>query len=313
MSTNVIGIDAGGTHVRAGVIDINSGEFVTDIIKIGSPSTPEEFVDGINPLVNSGFEIYAIGLGIAGGWNKKGIFKHSPNNPKLIDKSVSDEIEQAYGIPTRKNNDLKVGGRGMIEYCDPNILNLLYNQGTGVNIALALHGYLLPGSEAGHIPNLIARFGRRCGCNRMNCNEAFAGGASVLIMVDEALCRLDKKDREDLRSLQQENSWNNNSLLDWAYTQNMVWAKQIYEETVIPALALNLGIIHLVAAYEKVWWTGGFGQYMLKLPGLEEMLRTEMQKIMVHQVADQIPFEDLPENAPVLGAGLLVAEELGLY
>jgi glucokinase len=104
---NIIGIDLGGTHVRAGIV---SEEELTNVVSMRIPSsgTVEEVLQVIfnlvNPLVNQ--NVKAIGIGVPSVVDiDKGIVYDVQNIPSWKEVALKEIMEKRYGHPVFINND----------------------------------------------------------------------------------------------------------------------------------------------------------------------------------------------------------------
>jgi len=130
--------------------------------------------------------VAAVGVGAPGTIDRaRGVVARSPNLAGWMDPyPLGPELERRTGARVRVDNDVRVGmlgehrlgaARGLSE-----VLGVWF--GTGVGGALVLGGELRSGPHgaAGEIGHVCVRDGgRRCGCGRLGCLEAYAGRASM--------------------------------------------------------------------------------------------------------------------------------------
>lgn len=184
-----IGLDLGGTKIFGVVLDVETGDIVAEA-KVPNPRTTPEalvaaFVALIEQLASGRPPLAGIGLGLAGLVDRDGVLRYGPNVPGVVDFSVADELEPAFGVPVIVDNDAAMAlkaeldrgaGRGHADV-------LLVTQGTGIGGALAVNGEIVPGAngfagEPGHM--LVQRDGHRCACGQRGCWEAYASGAGLV-------------------------------------------------------------------------------------------------------------------------------------
>lgn len=152
-----LGIDIGGSGIKAGFVDLNTGDLVGERIKIDTPqpSTPEAVATSIRDLIKSlGWQGEKIGCGFPA-IIQDGVALSAAN----IDKSwlgvnVEDILHQYTGHKYYVINDADAAG--MAERMFGRIKNvkgtvLLLTLGTGIGSALFYDGILIPNTEFGHI------------------------------------------------------------------------------------------------------------------------------------------------------------------
>ena len=162
MTDTVVGIDIGGTSVRAVALDLENNE-VKDQLTASSSDNGPELIRILSSVVKelekrSKNDFSAIGLGVAGLANKSGVVRYSPNLPNLIEFPIGHELEKKLGIRVSVGNDATVAtiaewkiGAGRTS--DNFVLATL---GTGIGTGFVVDGHLLLGSngfagEAGHM------------------------------------------------------------------------------------------------------------------------------------------------------------------
>jgi glucokinase len=189
-----IGLDLGGTNLRAAVID-KSGKMLDKVsgttkFKEGREAVLDEIVTAITTLRDrhgaSGFR--GIGLGVPGFIRfKEGFLTNSNNLPYLENFPVRDEIGRRLGTRVILENDAKaaaLGEKWMGAGRDVDDLVLL-TLGTGVGGGIisggrVIRGYVGMAGELGHctvIPN-----GNPCGCGNQGCLEKHASATAVSAM-----------------------------------------------------------------------------------------------------------------------------------
>ncbi len=189
-----IGIDLGGTNLRAAAID-RSGKMLQKIaggtqLSEGREAVVADMVDAIRILRAQCGEadLAGIGVGVPGFIIlEKGVITDSPNLPGFEDFPVRDEIERQLGAPVILENDANAAalgekwmgaGRG---YDDLVLLTL----GTGVGGGIisggkVLHGFVGMAGEIGHIT--VCPTGNPCGCGNQGCLEKHSSATAVVAM-----------------------------------------------------------------------------------------------------------------------------------
>lgn len=193
MTEYSIGVDLGGTNLRAAVVT-REGTILEKIagrtdLKEGRDAVIGDMVDSINKLKQScGEGLRGVGIGVPGFIRmKEGIIAGSNNMPGFDGFPVRDEIEKLLGIPIFLENDANAAALGEKwigagrEVDDLVLLTL----GTGIGGGIVadgtiLHGYLGMAGELGHmtvIPN-----GNPCGCGNFGCLEKHASATAIVAM-----------------------------------------------------------------------------------------------------------------------------------
>ena len=187
-----VGIDVGGTNVRAAVVDPEGHVLGQEKHRLQSREPPQvaeavlraaKTACGAAGLPFS--ELKAMGIGIAGMVQRgTGIVLNAPNLGWHDVPFAKLVAARAPKLPLWIANDLSVAawgeraagaGRGV----DDLVVVLV---GSGVGAGIILGGKLLEGAsgvagELGHI--LVQPGGRTCGCGKRGCLEAYAGGHNL--------------------------------------------------------------------------------------------------------------------------------------
>lgn len=150
---DIIGIDLGGTHVRAGVV--SSGrlrEFVS--ARIPSSGSLAEVLNVmyelIDPLVNK--EVRAIGIGVPSVVDiENGIVYDVQNIPSWKKVELKKLMEERYQLPVLVNNDANCFALGEKYFGKgkkfPSMIGLTI--GTGLGAGIIINGKLYPGINCG--------------------------------------------------------------------------------------------------------------------------------------------------------------------
>lgn len=103
----IIGVDIGGTSIKAGVVDQDGT--VVKIDRVKTPKTQEEFVQALVKLIHglwtefSG-QITAIGIGCPGPLDaKNGVILKTPNTPQMTD--LKTPLQHNFDVPIFFDND----------------------------------------------------------------------------------------------------------------------------------------------------------------------------------------------------------------
>ena len=153
MSTKIIGIDLGGTHVRAGVVSEGRLENIASV-RIPSDGAVDEVLrvifELVGPLIDA--NIKAIGIGVPSVVDvEKGIVYDVQNIPSWKVVELKKLMEERYRLPVLINNDAncfalgeKYFGKGQKAH---SLIGLTI--GTGLGAGIIINDKLYPGLNTG--------------------------------------------------------------------------------------------------------------------------------------------------------------------
>ena len=267
MSSVIIGVDLGGTNVKAAIVTEDKQVVAKDSRPTQASDGPVAIMDLMAQCVRdlmreNGLEMrqaLAAGFGAPGPMNwQTGIVYSPPNLPGWKDVPLADEMQKRLGLPCYVDNDANVACYG--EYwlgagqgADSVVV---FTLGTGVGGGIVVFGQLLRGidgtaAELGHIK--VQRDGRLCGCGAHGCLEAYA---SVTGMVRTARENWDAADTK-LKTLCDNNpDALTGKIIHEAAAGGDAYARQVFKET---ATWLGLGAASMVNALnpERIVLCGG--------------------------------------------------------
>jgi glucokinase len=194
MADYTIGLDLGGTNLRAAAID-RSGKLLDKISGSTNFSEGREALVGDMSRVISELRsrhgvdgLVGIGIGVPGFiLLKEGVIRNSNNLPFLEDFPIRDEIERRLDTWVILENDANaaaLGEKWMGAGRDVDDLVLL-TLGTGIGGGIISGGRVLRGSlgmagELGHIT--VDQQGNPCGCGNQGCLEKHASATAITVM-----------------------------------------------------------------------------------------------------------------------------------
>ena len=195
MAKNLIGIDLGGTNLRAAVVN-EAGAI------LGQARTETMATEGAAAVLKrlaivargaveeAGLEmtdIVACCVGSPGPLDAdEGVVLFSPNLPGWQDVRVAEEMTRAIDVPTYLENDANAAGwgefwmgagRGATEM-------VIYTLGTGVGGCVIVEGNLHRGRDqmAGHLGHaILVPGGRQCNCGAHGCVEQYCSATAVAL------------------------------------------------------------------------------------------------------------------------------------
>jgi glucokinase len=189
-----IGVDLGGTNLRAAAIDCR-GKIIEKIegstnLSAGREAVVADIADSIIRLRTSGGAERLAGIGIgAPGFiiMERGVITGSPNMPGFEDYAMRDEIERMVQAPVILENDANaaaLGEKWVGAGRDVDDLVLL-TLGTGIGGGIIsggsiLHGFVGMAGEIGHMT--VVPDGNPCGCGNRGCLEKHASATAIVSM-----------------------------------------------------------------------------------------------------------------------------------
>ncbi len=152
----ILGIDIGGSGIKGAIVDLRTGELLTERIRIETPqpATPEAVVEAIGSLVKELNWEGRIGCGFPA-VIQHGVAKTAANvDPSWIGTDVEKLICNFTKCTTRVVNDADAAGIAEMVYGagrDVKGVVLMLTIGTGIGSALFVDGKLVPNTEYGHL------------------------------------------------------------------------------------------------------------------------------------------------------------------
>ncbi|MEZ5400377.1 MAG: ROK family protein [Bryobacteraceae bacterium] len=196
MTAYSIGVDLGGTNLRAAAID-PSGKILTKIsgttdLASGRDRVIDDIVRSIVDL-RSGLGadgLAGVGIGVPGFIRmKEGMIVGSHNMPGFDGFPVRDEISRRLGAPVILENDANAAALGEVWIGAGREVNdlVLLTLGTGIGGGIihegrVLHGHVGMAGELGHIT--VMPYGNPCGCGNRGCLEKHASATAIESMAN---------------------------------------------------------------------------------------------------------------------------------
>jgi glucokinase len=317
-----IGVDLGGTHLRAGIVDSETGKIS------GFKQIPTQAYEGHDAIIvrmaelieeviasegDDRTKIGGVGIGVPGIIDmERGWVKFLPNLPdNWRDVPLCQAMEERVGLTTHLLNDARSatfgewkfgGGRGVQTMA-------CFTLGTGIGGGTIINGrlHLGIGGTAGELGHLTIDFnGPRCGCGNYGCLEAFASGPAIAAM--------------GIKAVIQGLTTNIGALVD--HDLNRITSKVIYQAA-LEGDAVACEIFELAGYYigiavtnvlvnvgpRKVVIGGGVSQAgNLLLDPIRRKVNERSSVIPVSEV--QIVLAELGTNAGLIGAALWAKEQI---
>lgn len=187
-----IGIDVGGTNIKAGLVnekgeilhraqaptgaDRPSAEIGADIGKLAASVRD---MAGLSDL-----DIVSCGIGIPGACSDKEGKVLYTANINFRDFPLKETVQREINVPVHLGNDANCAALGEYHMLEEKPENMVFiTLGTGVGGGLIINGKLYTGAngiagEVGHI--MVCRDGELCGCGRRGCWEAYASVTALI-------------------------------------------------------------------------------------------------------------------------------------
>ncbi|MEJ1155540.1 MULTISPECIES: polyphosphate--glucose phosphotransferase [Microbacterium] len=157
--TRAVGVDIGGTGIKAGIVDLDRGELISDRVKVATPAgaEPKDVLAAVTTVLGIlEVEDASIPLGVAfPAIVKNGRTLSAANvSDKWIGFEAEKFFEKGLGRDIHFANDADVAGVAELRYGaakGQQGLTILTTLGTGIGSALLYDGVLVPNSELGHV------------------------------------------------------------------------------------------------------------------------------------------------------------------
>ena len=153
---NVFGIDVGGSGIKGAPVDTQSGELLTERVRIRTPqpATPEAIVGtAVEVVGRAGWE-GLVGCGFPA-VVKDGVVRTAANiDEAAIGFDFQRALEKELGGPVRVVNDGDAAGLAEMRWGagrEAEGVVLMLTLGTGIGTSLFVGGRLVPNTELGHI------------------------------------------------------------------------------------------------------------------------------------------------------------------
>jgi len=156
----ILGIDIGGTGIKASAVNVKKGDLVGTHLKIPTPnpSTPTAMLNKIKDVITNFKWKGKIGSGFPGVIKKGEVFSAANLSKEWIGINVENEIRNFADDKVVVINDADAAGLAEMKFGsgveynkDGGGVVLLVTLGTGIGSALFIDGHLVQNTEFGHI------------------------------------------------------------------------------------------------------------------------------------------------------------------
>ncbi len=312
-----IGVDLGGTNLRAGIVDVQTGnvsalQTLPTLAREGHAAVMERMAGLIRTVVESSqSDIGGIGIGVPGVLDlEQGTVVFLPNLPDRWENvALSATISNRVGLPVCLLNDVRSITYGEWQFGAGRGVDTMacFAIGTGIGGGLVINGKLHLGisGTAGELGHQTIDFnGPTCGCGNRGCLEVFASGPAITAMGVRAIVQglttsIGKWVDYDLNNVTPE-------IICQAARAGDAVAQEIYDRA---GFYLGIAISNVLVAIgpRRVVIGGGVASAGELL--FEPIRRTVKERVTV-MPADQVAIvpAELGANAGIIGAAMWAAE-----
>lgn len=200
-----VGIDLGGTNIVAGVVKhdtkVNEYEIIAKAeCKTAIPRPEADVCDSMADVVKKAVrkakltmdDIAYIGIGVPGAVNPETRVVETSPNLFFTNWEVSKMMEERLNKYVKIENDANAAALGeFLAGAAKGVKNaVVVTLGTGVGGGIIIDGKIYSGSnfagaELGHM--VIVKDGKKCGCGRRGCWEAYASATALINQTKDAI------------------------------------------------------------------------------------------------------------------------------
>lgn len=158
MNARAIGIDIGGTGIKGGLVDVDSGEIIGERIRVATPAGGEP--EDIARVVKDVIEQLNVGEDVPVGICFPSSIRHGVTTlaANISQRWIGFEAEKFFEEQLGRNihfvNDADAAGYAEVVYGaakDQEGLVIMTTLGTGIGGAMIYNGVLIPNAELGHL------------------------------------------------------------------------------------------------------------------------------------------------------------------
>jgi glucokinase len=320
--TYYVGVDLGGTNIKAGIVDVEAGKVLSaKSVPTLAHEGPDAVIGRMAALIEDAIaghgaaraDVGAVGVTAPGMLDlDRGMTLFLPNLPgNWPEVPLQEDLQARTGLPVFLLNDVRAITFGEWKYGAGQGADTIacFAVGTGIGGGLVIDGrlHLGIGGTAGELGHVTIDFnGPECGCGNHGCLESFASGPAIAAMGIKAVIqgrttRLGEMVGYDLNKITPE-------LIYDAAVQGDAVAKDIYEQA---GMYLGVGVANVLTAVgaRKVVIAGGVAAAGdLLLEPVRRTIRARVKLMPVAQV--EVLQASLGSEAGVLGVALWAAQSL---
>jgi glucokinase len=318
-----VGVDIGGTSIKFGIVETNTGEIVRESrtpTPVGVQNVIAAVAQGVRALTSNDPVLCSVGVGVPGAMDRdRKVVRYPPNLPGWEEVPVQHLLHESLpGYAVEVDNDAKVAtlaeaklgaGRGLSHF-------LLVTLGTGVGGGIwveegAFTGILRGASggagEFGHIT--IDHNGPLCACGSRGCIEAYLGNSYLSRRTEEKLAK-DPTIKSRLRNTRgpSDHPITPKSIAE-AMNEGDAFARSVYEEagTLLGVALSNVATLLDLHVFIVGGGVAGAGDVLFE---------AALSSLKAHVLKNQRDLVEIRRahfgsNAGIVGAALLAVEHSG--
>jgi len=152
----VLGIDIGGSGIKGALVNVESGELVTERLRIPTPqpATPDAVIDTIKQLIAHFNYEGPLGVGIPSVVIDGVVLSAANIDDGWINFPGEQAMAEATGLPVVLMNDADVAGIAEMQFGaghgEKGVV-MIFTLGTGIGSVMFVNGRIVPNLELGHI------------------------------------------------------------------------------------------------------------------------------------------------------------------
>jgi len=153
---HILGVDIGGTGIKAAVIDTRTGKLIGEHKRIPTPkpATPENIAASLSHLITESGWSGPIGCGFPATVHHGVAYSASNIDPSWINTDAQTLFSETTGQPCFVVNDADAAGMAEMRFGagqNQHGITILLTIGTGIGSAVFVNGELHPNTELGHL------------------------------------------------------------------------------------------------------------------------------------------------------------------
>ena len=315
----VVGVDLGGTHVRAGLLDQQGTILSWRETPIEARQGPQVGVERIAELIEHVLEqapsarLIGIGVGSTGPIGReKGAIQNPYTLPGWEDVDILSPLRERFGVPLTLENDADVAALGEFwKGAGQGVKRLaMVTVGTGIGWAFVYQGAIYRGlggfhPEGGH--HILDLHGPACYCGAHGCWESLASGPAMASRAREIAAKA------ELPSALLEKAGGDPQAIDARLVAELAQKGDPLAERIVhqEGVYLGLGVVNIISFLlpDLILFGGGVMRMAeLYLPTIREVVRTHSVVAPATQV--RIDVASLGQKAGVIGAGYAIYQIL---
>jgi glucokinase len=183
-----IGVDFGGTRIKAGIVDDGGGIVRDAITETHAGASPGAILDALAALVRGLVDSpQSVGVAIPGECDASGRCYRLPNVPGFEGFPIGPELKKRLACPVSIENDATTAALGELKFGHGRTYKsfAMITLGTGVGGGIVIDGKVRRGrngfaGELGHVPIERSPDAAKCACGQRGCVEAYSSTRALI-------------------------------------------------------------------------------------------------------------------------------------